>query len=112
MQSDIDRARLWRVAFVALFVCMLGGSVSLSYVSIGGPGLLFYVAGGTVAALLGLDLWIRVRHVQSKQLLDAQEEARSKKTAKALDESGRIQASSGQPVATRTGRSHFFLGGA
>jgi len=59
MQSDIDLARSWRRAFFSLFVTVLGGS--LIFAATGGPGLLFYIVGAIVFALLGFDLLIRVR---------------------------------------------------
>jgi hypothetical protein len=75
MPSDIDRARRWRVAFVALFVCMLAGAVGLGFMAVGGPGFLFYVVGPVVAALLGFDLWIKVRYAKSRRIAEMQEQS-------------------------------------
>jgi hypothetical protein len=59
MQSDIDLVRNWRRAFFALFITIVAGS--LTYAATGGPGLVFYIVGAVVLALLGFDLLIRAR---------------------------------------------------
>ena len=69
MQSDIDLARHWRRAFFALFIAMLAGT--LTYAATGGPGLVFYIVGAVVIALLGFDLLIRAR-VESADRSSAQ----------------------------------------
>src|ERR1700754_4691337 len=59
MQSDIELARNWRRAFFALFITIL--AAALTYAATGGTGLVFYVVGAVVLALLGFDLLIRAR---------------------------------------------------
>jgi hypothetical protein len=59
MQTDLELAHNWRRAFFALFITILAGA--LKYAATGGPGLVFYIVGAVVFALLGFDLVIRAR---------------------------------------------------
>jgi len=76
MQSDIELARTWRRAFFALFATILAGT--LTYAATGGPGLVFYIVGAVVLALLVFDLLIRARVERADRA--------SAKAAKALRE--------------------------
>jgi hypothetical protein len=59
MQSDIELARNWRRAFSALSITIIAGT--LTYAATGGPGLVFYLVGAVVLALVGIDLLIHAR---------------------------------------------------
>jgi len=65
MQSDIERARLWRAGLFAAFVCMVQVVAGAVLYFETGVGIWFCLFGSAVALLLALDLWRQVRAEQS-----------------------------------------------